>query len=289
MSTPKEDEGLQWISALGELRRAVESDWQRAQDALATLVRTQVAQGMAAEFFVRKRPWEDNAHLAALVEKGALEHGAFIQKTPEILAFYRRLLTAFERRPASILEIGVKGGGSTAFWKAVFPDATVIGIDIKLKRWLKQNPSADCVVYLEADQTDTGTLEEIASKYGPFDLVIDDGSHVSEHQAVTLKCLLPHVRPGGAYVIEDIHPSTAKPPANSAKPGSGEKPGNEGAYGEDIWGDFTLGVLQRLRKGPIPPMSPGVKLAAGVWRLIGDLIVSTQVLAIRTVKPSAPE
>ena len=282
MSTPKEDEGLQWIAALGELRRSLESDWQRAQDALATIVRTQVAQGMAAEFFVRKRPWEANTNLAALVEQGALEHGAFIQKTPEILAFYRRLLTAFERTPTAILEIGVKGGGSTAFWKALFPDATVIGIDIKLKRWLKQNPSADCVVYLEADQTDTGTLEEIAAKYGPLDLIIDDGSHISEHQAVTLKCLLPHVRPGGAYVIEDIHPSTAKV-------ASGAKPGNEGAYGEDIWGDFTLGVLQRLRKGPIPPMSPGVKLAGGVWRMIGDLIVSSQVLGIRTCKPSASE
>jgi len=105
---------------------------------------------------------------------------------------------------------------------------------------------------------------------------------VSEHQAVTLKCLLPHVRPGGAYVIEDIHPS-------AAKPGSSAKPGNEGAYGEDIWPDFTVGVLQRLRKGPIPPMSPGVKLAAGVWKHIADLILSPQVLAIRTAKPSASE
>jgi hypothetical protein len=31
---------------------------------------------------------------------------------PHILAFYRRLLTTLDREPASILEIGVKGGGS---------------------------------------------------------------------------------------------------------------------------------------------------------------------------------
>ena len=266
----------QWLATLGELRRSVEQEWERAQDSLATIVRTEVAAGLATAFFERKRPWEENVQLATLVETGALEHGAFIQKTPEILGFYRRLLTAFDRRPSNILEIGVKGGGSTAFWKALFPEATVVGVDIKLKRWLKQNPSADCVVYLEADQTDTGSLEEIAAKYGPFDLIIDDGSHVSEHQAITLKCLLPHVRPGGAYVVEDIHPSVSKS-------------GNGGAYGDDIWPDFTVAVLQRLRRGPQPPMSPGVKLASGVWRMIADLVVSTQVLAIRAAKPTVTE
>ena len=144
MSTPNENEGPskpeefiaryeQWLTMLGEMRRGVERDWEHAQDALATLVRTQIAQGLATAFFERKRPWEDNVHLAAMVENGALDHGAFIQKTPEMLGFYRRLLTGFEREPTSILEIGVKGGGSTAFWKALFPEATVVGVDIRLK------------------------------------------------------------------------------------------------------------------------------------------------------------
>jgi cephalosporin hydroxylase len=288
MSTPNEDEGLseseesialnaeRWLTMLREMRLGVERDWERAQDALATLVRIQVAQGLAAAFFERKRPWEHNVHLAKMVDNGALDHGAFIQKTPEMLGFYRRLLTGFEREPTSILEIGVKGGGSTAFWKALFPRATVVGVDIKLKRWLTPKPSADGVVYLEGDQTDTAKLEEIAVRYGPFDLVIDDGSHVSDHQAGTLRCLLPHVRPGGAYVIEDIHPSMTKF-------------GHTGTFGEDIWPDFTLAVLQRLRRGPIPAMSPGVKLAGALWRLIADLVVSTQLLAIRTAKPGTPE
>ena len=75
----------------------------------------------------------------------------------------------------------------SAFWKALFPEATVVGVDIKLKRWLKDEPPADGVVYLEADQTDTAALEQIAVKHGPFDVAIDDGSHVSEHQAITLR------------------------------------------------------------------------------------------------------
>jgi hypothetical protein len=34
--------------------------------------------------------------------------------------------------------------------------------------------------------------------------VLDDGGHESEQQIVSLEALLPHLRPGGVYVCEDI-------------------------------------------------------------------------------------
>jgi cephalosporin hydroxylase len=97
-------------------------------------------------------------------------------------------------------------------WKALFPGASVVGVDIKLRRWLTRQPSADGVVYLQGDQTDVARLEEIAAKYGPFDIVIDDGSHVTDHVAGTLRRLLPHVRPGGVCIIEDTHRRPVKRP-----------------------------------------------------------------------------
>jgi cephalosporin hydroxylase len=262
---------------LKEMRRGVERDWHRAQDAVADLIRTQTATGMASAFFTRRRPWEANAQLATMIENGILDHAAFPQKMPHILSFYRRLLTSLDREPASILEIGVKGGGSAAMWKGLFPGASVVGVDIKLRRWLTRQPSDDGVVYLQGDQSDVARLEEIAAKYGPFDLVIDDGSHVTDHAAGTLRCLLPHVRPGGIYVIEDTHSSVRKPGATRA---------NE-QYGEDIWPDFTLAVFERLRRGVAPPASPGAKLASAVSGMIADLIVSAQVMAIRKAEASA--
>ncbi len=261
---------------LKEMRRGVERDWALAQDAVATLARTQAAQGMAPSFFTRKRPWEANTELAAMIENGILDHAAFPQKLPFILAFYRRLLAGLDREPTSILEIGVKGGGSTALWKALFPDASVVGLDIKLRRWLESRPEADGVVYLEGDQTDVARLEEIATRYGPFDVVIDDGSHVTDHVSGTLRCLLPHVRPGGVYVIEDTHSSMKKPGST----------GSTDHYGEDIWPDFTLAVLERLRRGPARPPSAGAQLASAVWGMIADLIVSRRLLAIRTPGPN---
>jgi len=282
MSIPERDRGpsqpeeflrlyRQMETLLKEMRQGVERDWQRAQDTVADLIRTQTAAGMAPAFFSRKRPWEANAQLAAMIENGILDHAAFPQKMPHILSFYRRLLTSLDREPTSILEIGVKGGGSAAMWKGLFPSASVVGLDIKLRRWLTRQPSEDGVVYLAGDQTDSARLGEIAAKYGPFDLVIDDGSHVTDHVAGTLRCLLPHVRPGGIYVIEDTHSSLRKP---------GSTRSNE-QYGEDIWPDFVVGVFERLRRGVLVPASPGAKLAAAVSGMIADLVVSAQVMAIR--------
>jgi hypothetical protein len=45
----------------------------------------------------------------------------------------------------------------------------------------------------------------LPAAHGPFDLIIDDGSHASHHQQVSLAALFPHLAPGGLYIIEDLH------------------------------------------------------------------------------------
>jgi len=258
-----------------EIGARVESERKKAQDAVNSLVRVQTAQGLAPLFLERRHPYTENAQLAAMIEDGLLHRATFIQKLPHHLQFYRWLLRGMDPAPRSILEIGVKGGGSTAFWKALFPDATVVGLDIKLRRWLKSEPSEDGVIYVEGDQTDVALLRKIATQYGPFDVVIDDGSHVGEHQAITLRSLLPRVQPGGYYVVEDTQ-TTVKSSSTRAVD-----------YGEDIWADFTLAVLQRLRTGPLPPTTPGSQLGFDLVRRIDDLIIGHQVLAIRARTPEA--
>jgi cephalosporin hydroxylase len=254
---------------LKEMRTRVENDWNKARDAVNTLARMQTAQGLAPLFLAQRQPYKDDAELSALMGSGLLHHGSFIQKTPTLLAFYQRLLTMIQQPPQNVMEIGVKGGGSTALWKALFPGATVVGLDIKLRPWLTTEPSEDGVVYLQGDQTDVKRLREIAEQYGPFDLVIDDGSHVSAHQATTIRSLLPRVRPGGFYVVEDIHTSVKKATSRPVD------------YGEDIWSDFTLTVFARLRGAELPPATAGGQLARELVSRIAELIIAPQVLAIR--------
>ena len=240
------------------------------KEAMNTLVRMQVAQGLAPLFLKRKRPYENNAQLSAMLDDGYIHKSSFLQKPPFLLQFYKRILFALDRAPERILEIGVKSGGSTALWKAVFPSATVVGVDIKLRYWVRQQPSPDGVIYLQGDQRDTQRLEEIARSYGPFDLVIDDGSHVTDDQAITMRCLVPHVRPGGFYVVEDIQASM--------KEIEGE---DRGKYGQDIWADFVLTMLQQKRYGAIPPPSAGTQLALDMEPYVDDVLVTRQVVALR--------
>jgi hypothetical protein len=49
-------------------------------------------------------------------------------------------------------------------------------------------------------------LQETAKKLGGgFDLIIDDGSHVPEHQVLSARTLIPPIlNPDGIYIIEDV-------------------------------------------------------------------------------------
>ena len=39
----------------------------------------------------------------------------------------------------------------------------------------------------------------------PVDILIDDGGHKPEQQIVTLEQMLPHLKPGGVFICEDVH------------------------------------------------------------------------------------
>ncbi len=261
---------------LDSVRAAVRREVVEARSAVNSLISQQVAQGLAPEFLRRDRPYEANAQLAELIERGILDRAAFIQKRPFVLQFYKRLLLAFDRPVRSVLEIGVKGGGSTSFWKAIFPDARVVGMDIKLQPWLT-TPAPDGVVYVEGDQSDKARLIEVAEAHGPFDIVIDDGSHISDHQALTMKVLLPYMTDGGFYVIEDVHANLKSADGHSVD------------YGEDIWADFVTMMFARLRRGELPSESTGGRLAGRVARRIGEVILAKRTVALRVVARDGDE
>ncbi|MFE4973653.1 hypothetical protein ACFRAR_16265 [Kitasatospora sp. NPDC056651] len=148
---------------------------------------------------------------------------------------YERHLHHLRTQPVRVLEIGIggyddpaHGGGSLKMWKHYFPRGLVFGVDLFDKSGLDQQR----LHTLKADQSDPAQLLDIAERHGPFDIVIDDGSHVNEHIRTTFRALYPHVRPGGLYVIEDLWTSYA--------PGFG---GNEDP---EACGTTTLGLVKQL-------------------------------------------
>lgn len=128
-------------------------------------------------------------------------------KAPEMHGFteiYERFFLPLRNEPIRILEIGIDQGGSMRMWSDYFPKAEIFGIDIEDRSSME----TDRVFTFVADQAKREQLGAFLAKHpGPFDIVLDDGGHSMEQQQVSLGFLFPHVRPGGYYVVEDVHTS----------------------------------------------------------------------------------
>ena len=117
------------------------------------------------------------------------------------LNFYESFFAPLRDQPLTLLEIGVFQGASLRTWREYFPHARIVGVDIKLS--CKQFETDRVKIEL-ADQSNLEHMAQLAAKHGPFDIVVEDGSHMWEHQITTLRALFPFVKNGGYYVVEDL-------------------------------------------------------------------------------------
>jgi hypothetical protein len=86
-------------------------------------------------------------------------------------------------------------------WAEFLPNASIHGFDVV--DFTACAGGRICI--FRGDQGRREDLEAFARSHGPFDLIIDDGSHASHHQQITLGVLFRHLNAGGLYVIEDLH------------------------------------------------------------------------------------
>lgn len=124
--------------------------------------------------------------------------------------FYESFFRSVREEVKSVLEIGVADGASIRAWLDYFPNALVVGMDaprglVSTYGDTNQWPVSVRFVGAYGDQAIRHHLSVIASTYGPFDIVIDDGGHTMEQQQVSLGVLFPHTRM--FYVVEDLHTS----------------------------------------------------------------------------------
>jgi len=132
----------------------------------------------------------------------ATHTGRVMNKWRHYFEIYDRHLARFRDRDITLLEIGVAGGGSLELWRRYFGHrARIVGLDINP---VCKNYAADGIHVVIGSQGDPQFLEQVATKFGPFDIVIDDGSHSFEHQLTTFRTLFPHIRNDGIYACEDL-------------------------------------------------------------------------------------
>lgn len=122
-------------------------------------------------------------------------------------AEYERHLAPLRDLPLRVLEIGVggygvpgKGGESLRVWRDYGPQWQITGIDIEDKSHVDGERIRTAI----CDQSKPDQLIGLDQSFGPFDLIIDDGSHIQGHIETSFRTLFPRLNPGGIYVIEDL-------------------------------------------------------------------------------------
>jgi hypothetical protein len=130
-------------------------------------------------------------------------HGRVADKWDHYLPFYDRVFAPYRPIPIRMLEIGVMNGGSLELWRKYFgPEATIFGIDINPECAARVDPPNQVRI---GSQADPDFLRAVVGEMGGVDIVLDDGSHIAEHQMASFKALWPLLSVGGLYVMEDLH------------------------------------------------------------------------------------
>ncbi len=90
---------------------------------------------------------------------------------------------------------------SLTMWAEYLPDARIYGYDIKDFT----SARGEWTGIIQGDQSKPEDLAKLRELGESFDVIIDDGLHASKHQQISFSCLFELVKPGGFYIIEDLH------------------------------------------------------------------------------------
>ena len=90
---------------------------------------------------------------------------------------------------------------SLKLWSKYFPSAKIVGYD--LRDFSK--PKNSRIKIIKGDQAKREDLSRILDVSKDFDVIIDDALHASRHQQITFSYLFQFLKPGGIFVIEDLH------------------------------------------------------------------------------------
>ncbi len=104
---------------------------------------------------------------------------------------------------SGVVCLGYKSGNSLKCWSEYFQNSKVYGIDIYQHKEL----NTDKITCFVADQSNEQDLRNVITTINcELDIIIDDGSHVGEHQVFSFMYLNKFLSKNGIYVIEDIQP-----------------------------------------------------------------------------------
>ena len=123
---------------------------------------------------------------------------------------YEQFFEPLKDEKINILEVGVHQGASFDAWHEYFPNADLYGIDLFVREKMRAVPAfkKDRVHFMKGDSTNPIIGPMVLENFGKikFDIIIDDGMHTPKANMQTYNNLLPFLKEGGQYFIEDVWP-----------------------------------------------------------------------------------
>lgn len=155
------------------------------------------------------------------LEELALKYNCDKLHSHSYIGFYEKLLEPRRTNPLILLEIGIGfrelmepfingpyiHGASLKMFRDYLPNAFIFGCDIREDTLFQE----DRIRTFQCDQSVADSIFNLLANISATffqlktpDIIIDDGSHQTEHQIFTATAILPCMRPGSLYVIEDV-------------------------------------------------------------------------------------
>jgi hypothetical protein len=166
---------------------------------------------------------------------------------------YGQLFAPFRHERFGLLEIGLDNSPKPAdapslrAWRAFFPYAEIYGYDRNDFSFFNQPQTFT----FRGDQASREDLARFLAASGAsgFRIVVDDGSHASSHQQISLAALFPSLQPHGLYVIEDLgwQPFAETPTTLTVLEAFCERGAFESPFVTEAEAAYLAGAIARIR------------------------------------------
>ncbi|CUG75384.1 membrane-associated protein, putative [Bodo saltans] len=206
-------------------------------------------------------------------------------------------------KKAKLLEIGLgcqfykcSGGGAQLYRSYMGNSTTYHSLEFNIRacedKYHRSNVDAFLANYIRehlcsGSSADLKTVSACGARFGPFDIVIDDGSHMHAHTTYAFRYWLnsSYLKPGGVLVIEDLQVSTwldfhgSTSDAAEPHPPDLAHPVNRGvtsmSYGQRLFFCKLVGMFCHAPPGgALHSMAPYVSL-------VDEVVLGPEIVAFR--------
>jgi hypothetical protein len=138
----------------------------------------------------------------------------------DYIPIYENLFYNFKQNPINLLEIGIgcyahesymkntlqcvnyKIGNCLRLWRDYFPNGNIYGLDYETEAMIENE---DRIFTYLGYQNNWEDMKQLGENIGKLDIVIDDGSHEMEDQALSFIILRHFLKFGSLYVLQNVH------------------------------------------------------------------------------------